>query len=279
METSDFFQDNKRFFSVNTDWKNFLCELEHLKRFIDQLSFLVFGRDMGIMRSSSGLRPIHTNQILQSATQTVQSMILCAEYGNIADVHILMRKLRDDLLFYLYIIVVGKNSDLLSTNNLSKEEKYIDDWAQNNLSRLNIKKVIDSIIDSDECKDLSFKFNLHDELKKIGHTLNNYTHGNGNLYYNRPFTYYSDHEISQLTAEMIHMLKYILIAFVFCLTLLHPGYIMSSDYIDALELSMTPEEGSQYWVAPFISDFLNDNSDLLGENALNYLRERTSMEI
>jgi hypothetical protein len=33
---------------------------------------------------------------------------------------------------------------------------------------------------------------------------------------------------------------------------------MSSDYIDCLELGMTPEEGSQYWVAPFIQKIFNN---------------------
>ena len=256
-----------------------LNEFEQSKRFIDHLSSLTFGRDMKVLRSSPRLRPICTNQILQSAMQTVQSMILCAEYGNIADTHILMRKLRDDLFFYLYIIVVCDSNDILSTDDLTKEEEYINEWTQDNLSKLTFTDAMKRIIESNKCKDLSREFNLQDELKKIGRTLNNYTHGNGNLYYNRPFIYYNDDEICALTAEMIHILKYILVAFIFLLTLLQPGYIMSSDYIDALDCALPPEEGSQYWVAPFISDFLKVNSDLLGANALNYLRKETIMEV
>ena len=33
-------------------------------------------------------------------------------------------------------------------------------------------------------------------------------------------------------------------------------YMMSSDYLDALELGMQPEDNSQYWVAPFCSEHL-----------------------
>lgn len=29
---------------------------------------------------------------------------------------------------------------------------------------------------------------------------------------------------------------------------------MSSDYIDYLEMNIQPEEGSQYWVAPFVQE-------------------------
>jgi hypothetical protein len=33
--------------------------------------------------------------------------------------------------------------------------------------------------------------------------------------------------------------------------------MMSSDYIDALDCGMTPEDGSQYNVAPFIQEIFN----------------------
>src|SRR3546814_20535950 len=35
---------------------------------------------------------------------------------------------------------------------------------------------------------------------------------------------------------------------------LNDRYLMSSDYLDALECGMQPEDGSQYWVAPFIQE-------------------------
>lgn len=54
---------------------------------------------------------------------------------------------------------------------------------------------------------------------------------------------------------------------------------MSTDYIDALDFGEVPEEGSQYWVAPFVSDFINKNGKLLDENCKEYLKEITGMEI
>lgn len=35
---------------------------------------------------------------------------------------------------------------------------------------------------------------------------------------------------------------------------LNPHYMMSSDYIDALDLNQQPEELSQYWVAPYVKE-------------------------
>ena len=219
MEYHDFSQNSKHFFAMNREWQKLLREFESAKHFIDSLGFLAFGKDMGIIRSACGLQPVHTNQILQSAAQTIQSMIACAEYGNIADVHVLLRKLRDDLFFYLYVIVACRNNDILSEDNLSKQETYINAWIKNWLSRLNISEVIKDITSSGECVELVEKFRLKDELKQIGCTLNNYTHGNGNLYYNRLYTHYKDDEICNISAELIYMLNYILITFLFLLVL------------------------------------------------------------
>ena len=279
MEYHDFSKNNKHFFSSDCEWQKLLSEFESAKHFIDNLGFLSFGKDMGIIRSAGGFRPVHINSILQSAAQTLQSMIACSEYGNIADVHVLLRKLRDDLFFYLYVIVACRNNDILSSDALSKQEKYISAWVENRLSRLNIAEVINDITSAGECVELVERFSLKDELKQIGYTLNNYTHGNGNLYYNRLYTHYKEDEIRSVSTELIHMLNYILITFVFLLVLLSPGCIMAPDYLDALDFSMTPEENSQYWVAPFVSKFVEKHKDLLGETAIEYLRAATQMEI
>lgn len=279
MEYHDFSQNNKHFFAMSCEWQKVLREFESAKHFIDSLGFLAFGKDMGIIRSACGLQPVHINQILQSAAQTIQSMIACAECGNIADVYVLLRKLRDDLFFYLYVIVACRNNDILSEDNLSKQETYIDAWIKNRLSRLNISEIIKDITGSGECVELVEKFRLKDELKQIGCTLNNYTHGNGNLYYNRLYTHYKDDEICNISAELIYMLSYILITFLFLLVLLSPVTIMASDYLDALDFSMIPEENSQYWVAPFVVEFIEKHKDLLGETSLEYLRTVTQMEI
>ena len=72
-------------------------------------------------------------------------------------------------------------------------------------------------------------------------------------------------------------MRFITITFLFLLTLISPLSIMSTDYVDYLDCNETPPEGSQYWVAPFIVRFFQENSDLISENCLNYLRENTPM--
>ena len=116
MEYGDFSTNNKHLFSVNSEWQKMLSEFVSAKRFIDHLGFQPFGRNLCIIRGSGSLQVVPTNQILQSTAQTVQSMIACAEFGNVADIHVLLRKLRDDLFFYLYVSVVCKNNDIFSAD-------------------------------------------------------------------------------------------------------------------------------------------------------------------
>lgn len=279
MNSVDFAEQNKHFFTNNSDWNIFLSGLKSVKYFLDDLGFLSFGRDMTIVRTDAGVAPVYTNHILQSATQTLQSLLICAEYGNIADTHMLLRKYRDDLFFYLYIIVTCDSANLLSIDELSSQERCICSWINNELTNLNIPEVLKEIATSQRCKNAVIKYGLKVEFDKIGSTLNNYTHGNGCAYYNRLYSHYQNSDIKKLSVDMSHMLQYITITFIFLLVLLRPGTIMATDYIDALDTFMAPEKGSQYWVAPFVSHFVEQHKNLLGNPAIDYLREMTSMEI
>ena len=70
-----------------------------------------------------------------------------------------------------------------------------------------------------------------------------------------------------------------MITFLFLVILVRPLLIMSSDYIDYLDCGDTPPKDSQYWVAPFVLDFVDKYKNTLDKDFLNYLRENTSMQL
>ena len=72
---------------------------------------------------------------------------------------------------------------------------------------------------------------------------------------------------------------FITISFLFLVVLIKPLLIMSSDYTDYLDVGDTPPDGSQYWVAPFVSDFLSTHKNVLDDRCDSYLREKTGMQI
>ncbi|HAT4339443.1 TPA: hypothetical protein I9094_001708 [Clostridium perfringens] len=54
---------------------------------------------------------------------------------------------------------------------------------------------------------------------------------------------------------------------------------MSTDYVDSLEIGLNPQEGSQYWVAPFITEYINKKMILISDEWKKYLKSKVSMEI
>ena len=47
-------------------------------------------------------------------------------------------------------------------------------------------------------------------------------------------------------------------------------YLYSSTNLDALEMEMKPQEGSQYWVCPIIVEYMNDRFD---KKLLQYIQD------
>ena len=56
-------------------------------------------------------------------------------------------------------------------------------------------------------------------------------------------------------------------------------YFMSSDYINSLDVGMTPEEDSQYWVAPFIQEIFSEIIEKYRPDIAKEIKENTEMKL
>lgn len=56
-------------------------------------------------------------------------------------------------------------------------------------------------------------------------------------------------------------------------------YMMSSDYVDALECGMQPEADSQYWVAPFIQDIFDTVVTPFRPDIVSVIRDTSAMHL
>lgn len=72
--------------------------------------------------------------------------------------------------------------------------------------------------------------------------------------------------------------RYFTIVFLLLLILCSPWLVMAEDYIDYLDVGVTPPEDSQYWVANFVEKFVKENISLIDKNCLDYLRKNTIMK-
>lgn len=249
-------------------------ELRKLEKFLSRMGFQSFWRDYIVCH-----KVIFSMQTLITSLElTMGSIILCCKDACVADANSLLRKYRDDMFFYLYILIYDSYMKMENTSLQRKEmEERITSWARNELKNLNIKQVLRAIAEFDGLTDVVKKYNLKKSFNEIGQRLNDYVHSNGYIYYNKNVNCYQPGELADKLCEIVKNAKYITVVFLLMLCLCAPNLIMSMDYIDYLEFNETPPPGSEYWVAPFIVQFLKENAGLIDENCLEYLREHSEM--
>ncbi len=56
-------------------------------------------------------------------------------------------------------------------------------------------------------------------------------------------------------------------------------YMMSSDYMDYLECGMTPEQDSQYWVAPFVQEIFDQTIKMSRPDIADMIKHHSSMHL
>ena len=121
---------------------------------------------------------------------------------------------------------------------------------------------------------------MKDAFDALAIKLNNFVHSNGQSFYNFSYHRIDLHsDITKSCQEFGDAITYITMSFLMVLVLVRPGLIMSEDYIDYLDCGETPPDGSQYWVASFVSDFIKKHKGILDEKFDEYLRIITGMQI
>ncbi len=60
---------------------------------------------------------------------------------------------------------------------------------------------------------------------------------------------------------------------------LNPHYMMSTDYVDALDVGAQPEEGSQYWVASYVKEVFDKYIETKRPDVAEYMRNHSEMEL
>lgn len=268
-------QVNQRNIEHDDACQKIIIGMREIEKFLSRFEFLSFGRDFAFCRNHT----FSLQMVLIACELTAGSIISCCESGCLADANSLLRKYRDDLFFYLYIVVYSKSNQMeIKTAKLKQMEDNIEKWINNNLCDLSIGTVMQAIGQSPLAKDAVTKYHLQSYFKTIGEKLNNYVHSNGVNYYNRNVNTYTGNSLQVQMQELLNDLRFLTITFVFLLTICFPLSIMATDYVDYLEFNEMPPDGSQYWVAPFVNEFFNQNLDLIDKGCIDYLRENTLME-
>lgn len=269
-------EHNQNFIKQDLHSQKILQKLKEIELFLNEFGCLSVDRPFIICRNNHILS---LQMVLLSLEFTAGSIISCCEFGCLADANTLLRKYRDDIFFYLYIVIYDRNKFEESVaDKIVEMENNIESWINNNLIDLHIGDVLKTIAFFPEMHSVIKKYRLKSFIDRVGNRLNNFVHSNGVAYYNRGIIGYKSGELQREMRMILDDMSLITVSFLFLLTLCSPITIMSTDYVDCLDLSIEPPEGLQYWVAPFIVDFYKKNLDLIDKSCIDYLRENTPME-
>ena len=268
-------QLNQQMIAQDNECQKEIGKMHDVEKFLSDFCFLSFGRDIILC----GKHMFSLQMILTASELTTGSIISCCESGCMADAYSLLRKYRDDLFFYLYIVVFDSCNKLDGKSQAVEQmEGNIERWIKNDLDDLHIGTILQVIGQSSQVRNAVQKYKLRSYFDTLNKKLNDYVHSNGVAFYNRNVNVYQGNVLQKQIEALLNDIRFITTTFLFLLTLCSPLSIMSTDYVDCLDCNITPPDGSQYWVAPFVIDFFKRNIDLIDENCLNYLQDNTPME-
>jgi len=230
---------------LNSDYKEhkIFSELSEYIDFYKSLSSSIF---QFISQGTSAICNLDS-YLISSIQGTIESIKLLLKDGKINDSYALTRKYDDSVVINIYEVQDLKNN--FSINNFIVQK--INNWLHNKEKLPRYCRMIKYIHSSTELEKVN-KILSDDHYKKIRNRCNDHTHYN--LFH---YMMMNDNQIYiknrlKILDELSCDIRDIFIKHFIWLFTLNEHYMTASNYLDSLECGITPEEGSQYYVAPFI---------------------------
>lgn len=215
-------------------------------------------------------------ELLNSTVMTLENIKSCLANGSLSDAYTLLRKVRDESLLFLYFLTIVKNhnSKIVESN---RQVKDLFDWYDSNISYIKNEDIFNYIRTYQNVDSVISEHKLDSEWEALRIKLNDYVHTKGreNAFSNYSQNY--DYEVG--FNDFRDDVKYVAVSFIFILLLIDTTIIMSTDYIDHLEMNMSPPKGSQYEVAPIVQDFINTYLKSYNNKLVSFIKETSVMNI
>jgi hypothetical protein len=246
-------------------------QLEKYLDFYDSMSFSI----MGFL--SQGTQGIinHDTYAYSSIMGTIDSIKCVLEKGRINDAYALLRKYFDSTLINIYVNLYLEANFNIDNLVVAQIQEWID--GKKEIPRYRV--ISKYIKDSNRLEPINKLLNSDDRYVKIRDRCNDNTHYNfyrnfllnDNKIYNPNRIKYLNVFSKDIENIFIQHFAYIFY--------LNDHYMMSSDYVDSLDLGLTPEDGSQYWVAPFIKEIFYEIVNVKRPDIAREIADKSSMEL
>lgn len=213
--------------------------------------------------------------VFSSIQGTLTSIRTILRDGRINDAYALLRKFYDSAIIMIYA-------------NLYLEEHYgienlivkqIDDWVKGKDCLPKYRVMVEYIRKSlrvDPITQLLFSDSRYARLRE---RCNDHTHYNSfhNVLLNDPEICLPNRD--KALDDFAGDVRDVVILHAAFLFVVKQRYLASSDYIDSLDCGLTPEPGSQYWVAPFVQDLFDEIIVRYRPDVAATIRERICMDL
>jgi hypothetical protein len=206
---------------------------------------------------------------------TQGSIALTLAAGRINDAFALVRKYHDSVMVNVYTSLYLQ--DNFSIENFVVEK--IDNWIQGKEKLPEYRVMSQYVRKSEKVRHITDLLHVDDRYKKIRDRCNDHAHYN---FYRHVMLndrdIHNPHRLKWLNRLSADVQDLFILHFAYAFSL-NEAYMMSSDYIDALDCNMHPEEGSQYWVAPFVQEMLDGVMKPRRPDIYAALKEGSSMQL
>ena len=221
-------------------------DLKSMMQFYDSISMSCYSF---ISRGTQGIIN-YASYVYTAIEGTLDSISTLLAKGRINDAYTLIRKLFDDILLEIYMDVTLK--DKFSLDNLIVEE--VNKWIEGRHRIPKTGKILNFLEKSEKTKELYPLLGWDTYLKNIRELLDDSVHSNRFhlMLLNCNNVYIEDRERHIKNCEIVLNQLFLLhLSFIFHL---NPQYLMASNYMDYMEMGMTPPEGCENWIAQFAQE-------------------------
>ena len=216
-------------------------------------------------------------QIFTSMKNILNSIELLLKYGKINDAYSLTRKYHDMVIINIYEILYLENKR--DEGKLIVEE--INNWLHGKNKLPEYRTMNQYIRNSPKLKNINNLLFKTKQYKELRQRLNDHTHYNNFLYilFNDKYQFDFENNRINLLNQLFLDIQNIFIKHFCWLFTLKDHYMMSSDYVDYLDMGRTPPDNSQYWVSPYIQEIFNNTIKPNREDLAHELKNSTCMKL
>lgn len=191
--------------------------------------------------------------VYSSMQGTLESIREILSHGRINDAYALLRKFYDAATINIYTNLYL--DDHFSIENFVVEK--IENWLKGNEQLPNIREMNSYIQKSERVAPIYQLLHMDKRYSELRDRCNDNTHYN--FYHNVLLN--NQHVIPEKRVAILNRfakdLEDIFILHLAYLFYIKDHYMMASNHIDSLDIGLTPEPDSQYWVAPFVQEIFD----------------------